>query len=71
MPPPWSSSFGRSSEMRIFGARRVGEMRLDLVGEPMHVDDRPLDAVLGQAIEAIIDQRAAVDLDERLRAASR
>ena len=51
MPPPWSRSFARSSEMRIFGRSPLGEMRLDLIGEPMDVDDRPLDAVLRQAIE--------------------
>ena len=53
--------------MRIFGDRRPCEMRLDLVGEPMHVDDRPLDAVLGQAVEGMIDERPAADLDQRLR----
>ena len=42
-------------------------MRLDLIGEPVHVDDRPLDAVLGQAVEAMIDQGPAADLDQRLR----
>ena len=40
-------------DLRRFAAR---EMRLDLIGVPMDVDDRPFDAVLGQAVEAMIDQ---------------
>src|ERR1700722_16529989 len=43
-----------------------GEVGLNLVGEPVHVDDRPLDAALSQAIKTIIDERPAVDLDQGL-----
>ena len=42
-------------------------MRLDLIGEVMHVDHRRLDAITGEAVEAMIDQRAAGDLYQRLR----
>src|SRR3984957_19452092 len=45
----------------------LGELRLDLVGKPMHVDDRPLAPVLRQPIEAIIEERPAMNLDQRLR----
>ena len=44
-----------------------GEMRLDLIGVPVDVDDCAFDAVLGQPIEAMIDQGPAADLDQRLR----
>ena len=42
------------------------EMAFDLVGEVMHVDDRALDAGVGQPVEHVIDQRLAADLDQRL-----
>ena len=45
----------------------IGEMRFDPVGEPVDVDDRRLDAVLGQPIETMVDQRPSADLDQRLR----
>ena len=67
IPPPWSRSVSRSSDMTILGGLPPGEMRLDLVGVPVDVDDRPLDAVLGQPIEAMIDERPAADLDQGLR----
>jgi hypothetical protein len=41
-------------------------MPLDLIGEVMDVDDRARDLLLGQAIERVIDQRLAADLDEGL-----
>ena len=43
------------------------QMRLDPVGEMVDVDDGRLDAGRGEAVEAMVDQRAAADLDERLR----
>ena len=42
------------------------EMALDLVGEVMDVDDRALDALFGEAIEHVVDQRLAADRDQRL-----
>ncbi len=71
MPPPWSSSWPRSSEMTILGVLRARQMRLDLVGEPVHVDDRAGDAVVGEAVEAMVDERPARHLDERLRRSRR
>src|ERR1043166_126044 len=55
----WSAGGGR-------GAGGGGEMALDLVGEVMDVDHRALDALLGQPVEHVIDQRLAADLDQRL-----
>ena len=43
------------------------QMALDLVGQVMHVDDRALDAGVGQPVEHVVDQRLAADLDQRLR----
>ena len=36
---------------------------LDLVGQPMHVDDGPLDAGLDETVEHMVDQRTPRDLD--------
>ena len=52
-----------------FGAR--GEMPLELFGEVMHVDHRALDARFRQAVEHVIDQRLAADLDQGLRHVAR
>ena len=48
------------------GFFRAGEMRLDLVGEIMDVDDRLFEAGLGEPVEHMVDQGFAADGDERL-----
>ena len=53
--------------MTMRGRCRACQMPLDLVGEVMHVDDRAVDAGVGQAVEHMIDQRLAADLHQRLR----
>ena len=70
-PPPVPSSSSRSSEITMLRALALREMALDLVGEVMHVDDRALDARLGEAIEHVVDQRLAADRDQRLRECGR
>ena len=42
------------------------QVALQRVGEMMHIDHGALDTGIGQAVERIIDQRFAADLDERL-----
>ena len=66
-PPPVPSSSARSSEMTIAGCLRPATCSLDLIGEVMHVDDRALDAGVGEAVEHIVDQRLAADGDQWLR----
>ena len=44
----------------------MGEMRFDLVGEIVHVDDRALQADLGETVEHMVHQRLAADRHERL-----
>ena len=65
-PPPVPSSSLRSSEMTIMRAGAAGEVPLDLVGEVMDVHHRALDPLLGEAVEHVVEQRLAADLDERL-----
>ena len=48
-------------------ASRRPQVRLDLIGEVMDVDDRGLDAGLGQPVEDVVDQRSAADPHQRLR----
>ena len=48
------------------GALALREVALDLVGEVMDVDDGALDALLGEAIEHVVDQRLAANRDQRL-----
>jgi hypothetical protein len=51
------------------GAGRPGagcEMRLDLVGLPVGIDHDLLDARLGQPVECVIEQRAALQRQHRL-----
>ena len=47
--------------------RAAFQMILDLVRHVVHVDDGGFDARVGKAIEHVIDQRLAGDLDQRLR----
>src|SRR4029079_8182979 len=44
----------------------LGEMALDLVSEMVDVDNRALHPLLGEAIEYVVDQCLATDLDQRL-----
>ncbi len=43
------------------------KVRLDLIGAPVDVDDRPFHAVGGEAVEAVIDQGSTGNLHQRLR----
>ena len=52
--------------MTICGRCAAGEVALDLVGEMMDVDHRALDALLGEPVEHVVDQRLAADRDQRL-----
>ena len=49
------------------GRLAIGEMRFDLVGEVMHIDDGGGDAGMRQLVEHVVDQRLAGDRDQRLR----
>ena len=69
-PPPVSSSRSRSSETITSGRRRRREMRLDEVGEVMDVDDRRPDPGLLDPVEGVVEERAAADVDQRLRQSS-
>ena len=41
------------------------EMALDLIGQMMHVDYRTLDLLRGEAVQDVIDECLATDLNER------
>ena len=43
------------------------QMRHELVGQIVHVDDDEIHAVLDKAVDRIVDQRLALQLDQRLR----
>src|SRR5262249_1878176 len=45
----------------------AGEMALDLVRKVMDVHDRALDALRGEPVEHVVDQRLAADRHQRLR----
>ena len=51
----------------ILGRGAAGEMRFDLIGQMMHVDDRRADSGLRKTVEQMVDHRFAADFDERLR----
>ena len=45
----------------------VLDVRFELIGEVVHVDDGRLDAGLRESVEHVIDQRTPRERDERLR----
>ena len=47
-------------------ALAAGKVLLNLIGEMMDIDNGALDALLGEAVEHVVDQRLAADLHERL-----
>ena len=51
--------------------RPAGELRLDLSGEMVDIDDRLLDAGLSQPVERMVEHRLAADPHERLGQACR
>ena len=50
-------------------SRDIGLERFDLVGHVVHVHDRGGDVRVGEAVEHVVDQRLAGDLDQRFRQA--
>ena len=67
-PPPVSSTavaFVRNDDRGRVAPR--AQMRLQHVGEVVHVDHHLLHAGLVQAVEGEVDERPAADLDQRLR----
>ena len=72
MPPPVSSNNSRSSEIvTLRPCDLAAEMRFDRSGQIMDVDDDVLDAGDAQALEHVIHQRTAGNLDEWLGAGGR
>ena len=57
----------RSSEMTTFGFAPARDMDTDEIGEIVDVDHGGLDAGPLQPVEAVIDEGAPADVDQRLR----
>ena len=65
-PPPESRRPGALVGDQKPRVARRAEMRLHLVGEVVDVDDDGVDAGFLEAVEDMVEKRAAGDLDQRL-----